>query len=58
MINNEEKEFIRCAKCGKKVEKAKEVNYTIKSIRNFGRGGKRMKFCSGECAKNMQFAME
>ena len=56
-MNDEKKEYIRCAKCGKEVEKGEEVNYTIKSIRNFGRGGKRMKFCSGKCATNMQFAM-
>ncbi|WP_156924164.1 hypothetical protein [Halonatronum saccharophilum] len=58
MSNDEEKKYVICAKCGKKVEKGEEINYKIRSIRNFGRGGKRMKFCSGECAKNMQFAME
>ena len=55
MLNNG---HIRCYHCMKIIKREEAVTKTIRSIRNYGKGGKKKKFCSGSCAKNAQFAVE
>ena len=52
------KKYIKCAQCGKEIEKEKAITSTIDNYKMFGSGGKKMKFCSGKCAMHCQFAYE
>lgn len=47
-----------CQRCRKLTPKESKIEGTILSIRTYGRGGKKMDFCSNECYSHAQMAHE